>query len=557
MARQVTFSGPVTTWIARQSLLLLVPAVIMTLRVLNFDPTMTYYRIADIDSLMPMQALDVNGGGIPSYLDHPGDAPIRLLGWWFSFLFWVGGLGFKDLSGISSPAIYVDTLFAGTVAGRILAALIMVGAVHACAFASYLLTRRLWVGVYSGCLYAAGYGTFLQSQVIRTESLSALLWWISVILIILLARPTSRLRYALSAGALGACLYLQLSSKVQSLLMFPFFLVVPFLVQAIDRLEQREREVPKDRDDLPLWSRACLAVLTGALLADASLFFRVSVYHLAVVSSFVVFLWAMNRYANRGSFLTLVLLVVAGSYVGTLLHSAPYTAYPLYTSVNAQEKLQDMCNLGKCPTAELGTFVPFVKKVLKNTWSTLFSLDETQRPYLVTKLHCVFAILWLMVTIGLVAWRANVGKVRETLKTANQPYAGILSVQAVLLLLVALVTSAMLFRWARGELVSYYWLYVEAGVVLAMAIPLVMLSQLKPRVAAVIFPVFILGTAIPSIIWSDHAWRRGKASGLPTDWIPSTGCSWSTHTPTTGALVRRWGGCENVYESLAETSAPR
>jgi hypothetical protein len=216
-----------------------------------------------------------------------------------------------------------------------------------------------------------------------------------------------------------------------------------------------------------------------------------------------------------------------------------------------------MCNLGKCPTAELSTFFPFLKTVLVNTGSTLFSLEETQRPYIVTKLHYMFAILWLFVTTGLVFWRAILGKGSETLRAASQRYGGLLSVEAALVLLIALVTSAMLFRWARGILVSYYWLYVEAGVVLAMALPLVSISRLKPRVAAVIFPLFILVTAIPSIRWGYDAWRQGKAIGLPTNWEPSKGCVWSTYPQTTGALVKSWGGCENVYQRIAESSALR
>ena len=560
MADKVTKSLPRTSVfdhsIAR-SLLLLFPSVIISFRLMRFDPDWLYFRVSDIDTMMSTQGLMLNSGTPPGFFDHPGDVAIRVLAVWYSFLSALGLLEVSRLDSVHSPADLLSSLFAATVAGRVLSSLIAILCSFLCTYTFFRISKSLFVAVVAGLFFSAGNGVFIQGELIRTEPLPHLLWWISLLIMTVLSRPCSRSSEALLTFLLGAFIYWQVAAKVQSAIMFPFFVVIPFVVFAVDRFQGNREPAAISRHPLALLIQIPLVLSIGAFAADISLIYRFERYHLIYVLFLLSLPLAIRLVSGSLRFCDSLMLLLSGIFFGTFAHVYPFSAYPLYTSVYIPEKLLEMCNLGSCPVLDKEQFMAFVSLAARNLFLTFFLIDKETYPYLITKVGLMISTaLFFFAVLGGVAGLLRRRKLILRGEEFPSRLLSVLAVHSVFLGLTVVLTGAMLFRWMTAYLCCYYWHFLEACAVFALLIPLLIAARCRGKLLKVaLLSVFLLSGAV-SVFSSDKAWREAKAAGLPLNWTPEGGCEWMDFNGRSRDLIKQWGGCEQFYQQLLDADSP-
>jgi hypothetical protein len=182
-----------------------------------------FWRVADMDFWVVYNALLLNANLPQLYFDHPGYLPILLLSYWLRALQCVGLVRVDSLSGLPPATDFGAFSVAwmqATQAGRALSILLAMGFVAAFTFLLRALIRDSRIAGFGGFLLAFSGGMAMQMRTMRTELLSAGLFTIALLLLLVVARRGQRAWRPAVVGLASALITLGMQSKVQE-----FFLI--------------------------------------------------------------------------------------------------------------------------------------------------------------------------------------------------------------------------------------------------------------------------------------------------------------------------------------------
>ena len=230
-----------------------------------------YWRVADMDFPIVYNALLLNDHLPQELFDHPGYLPILLLSYWLRALHGIGLIRVDALSGVppvSDGPAFNAVWMTLTQAGRVLSLLLAMGLVAAFTCLLRALVRDWRIAALGGFLFAFSGGMAMQMRTLRTELLSAGLFTIALLMLLVSARRGSWPWRPAVVGLAGALIVLGMESKIQV-----FFLIfaLPVLVlpfgpdQALpsgDFWRQPRRAWPA------LATAAAIALLTAYLAKD-------------------------------------------------------------------------------------------------------------------------------------------------------------------------------------------------------------------------------------------------------------------------------------------------
>ncbi len=192
-----------------------------------------YWHAADRDVLMVQQPLMLNSGQPQSSFDHPSYLNFLLLAGWYRLL------AAADLVEISTYAAFMKLDPAATeraldelvAAGRVLSVLIAAAFVLLVYFGIRRLTRDRGPAVMMAAMFACGWGVAVQTTIIRTELLSALL----VVAAFFAMVEAARSRGAATGLWLGAAGFLSMAAmlvKIQVIVMLLGFPVLALVLRS-------------------------------------------------------------------------------------------------------------------------------------------------------------------------------------------------------------------------------------------------------------------------------------------------------------------------------------
>ena len=177
-----------------------------------------WWRVADMDFVIVYNALLLNDHLPQEYFDHPGYLPILLLSYWLRALRGIGLIRIDSFSGLPPTtdfSAFNAVLMPLTQAGRVLSLLLAMGLVAAFTFLLRALVRDSRVAGLGGFLFAFSGGMAMQMRTMRTELLSAGLFTIALLMLLVTARRGPNTWRPAVIGIASALIALAMQSKVQ------------------------------------------------------------------------------------------------------------------------------------------------------------------------------------------------------------------------------------------------------------------------------------------------------------------------------------------------------
>ena len=230
-----------------------------------------YWRVADMDFPIVYNALLLNDHLPQELFDHPGYLPILLLSYWLRALHGIGLIRVDALSGlppVSDGPAFNAVWMTLTQSGRVLSLLLAMGLVAAFTYLLRALVRDWRIAALGGFLFAFSGGMAMQMRTLRTELLSAGLFTIALLMLLVSARRGSWSWRPAVAGLAGALIALGMQSKVQVFFLIAALpvLLLPFgpdWAPASDGFWQKPR-----RAWPALAAAAAIALVTAYLARD-------------------------------------------------------------------------------------------------------------------------------------------------------------------------------------------------------------------------------------------------------------------------------------------------
>jgi hypothetical protein len=182
-----------------------------------------YWRITDMDLFIVYNAFLLNAHLPQEFFGHPGYLPILLLTYWLRALHGIGLIAVDSFTAV--PPIGNQSAFAAvwtpaTQAGRVLSLITAMAIVAAFTFLLRALVRDWRIAGFGGFLLAFSGGMAMAMRAIRTELLSAGLFTIALLMLLVAARRGERPWRPAIVGIASLLITLGMQSKVQA-----FFLI--------------------------------------------------------------------------------------------------------------------------------------------------------------------------------------------------------------------------------------------------------------------------------------------------------------------------------------------
>ena len=202
----------------RSELLLICAGMLVSFLVAGF--WFPYWRVADMDFFVVYNAFLLNTPLPQEFFDHPGYISILLLSYWLRALH---ALGFVQVHAFSAvPALSDAAGFAGawtqaTRAGRVLSLIYAMGYVLAFSYLLRALVRDWRIAALGGFMLAFSGGMAMQMRILRTELLSAGLFIIALLMLMVVATRGPRAWRPPVVGLASLLMTLALLNKVQVL----------------------------------------------------------------------------------------------------------------------------------------------------------------------------------------------------------------------------------------------------------------------------------------------------------------------------------------------------
>lgn len=484
-----------------------------------FGYGLIYWRNADMDFMVIYNALVLNDGKPQLFFDHTAYLTILATKLWFQLLHALGLLDAWSLSAIpsASNAPAFDAAMTSAVrAGRVLALLIATGCVLIFAVLVRLVVRDWRVAIMATVAFAFSGGIAVHSRILRSELVAAYPVIVALLILMVIGRRASGARPLWMAAAAALCV-LGLENKVQAILLIA---ALPLLALPFGCAASASVAFWNTRSGWLMAGIAGIAAIAAAWAAwplvvtgfdrsqlDAAHFHplllgRFGIYQAALLGLIGGCMIAYAALWRVGPAETLASMsaVAAGALVALLALNLEYNASNVIAVANPLEKMLTFADTTTTDIASSSSLSGILRLLLEGVASVVarytFVLHSSPRP-------TVF-LTWLIVPGIVYAWRRGERQA---------------AIQALLLLLAAIAIDALGVR--RG-LKSEYFVFTDPLIVLAAAILLDSLSDLRFHkwtfsIAATLFGLHIaVGQAEPI----KYAFMRKG---------PEPICQWSGH----------------------------
>lgn len=179
-----------------------------------------YWRVADMDFFVVYNAFLLNTPLPQEFFDHPGYLSILLLSYWLRALHALGLVqvhAFSAVPALSNAAGFADAWTQATRAGRVLSLIYAMGYVLAFSYLLRALVRDWRIAALGGFMLAFSGGMAMQMRILRTELLSAGLFIIALLMLMVAATRGPRAWRPPVVGLASLLMTLALLNKVQVL----------------------------------------------------------------------------------------------------------------------------------------------------------------------------------------------------------------------------------------------------------------------------------------------------------------------------------------------------
>jgi hypothetical protein len=484
-----------------------------------FGYALVYWRHADMDFMVVYNALALNDGKPQRFFDHTAYISILSVQYWFRLLHGLGLLDAWTLSAIppaSDVAGFETAMTHAVRAGRVLVLLTAIGCVLIFAGLIRRVLRDWRVAIMATFAFAFSGGVAMHSRILRSEMLSACPVIFALLVLIVIGRRASPARPLAMAAAAALCV-LGLENKVQAILLIAALpiVILPF-GSATGASVAFWRQSPWRWLAMVVAAGAAIAAVTTAwpivatgfdrALLDAAnfrplLLDRFGIYQAALLvligGCMVAYsgIWRVSAAETLASMFALA----AGASVALLALNFEYNTGNVIAVANPLEKMLSFADASTTNAATASG--PWgILLLLDGIGSVLarytFVLHPSPRP--------AMFLSWLIVPLIVHAWRRG-----ERL----------VAVQALLLLLAAIGIDTLTVR--RG-LKSEYYVFTDPLIILALAVLLASLSDLRFHkwAYAVGTTLFVLHIAVGQ---ADAVKYATKRSG------PESICEWNRH----------------------------
>jgi hypothetical protein len=224
-----------------------------------------YWRVADMDFFVVYNALLLNAHLPQAFFDHPGYLPILLLSYWLRALHAIRLVpvdSFDAVPPIGDLRAFGAAWLPATQAGRVLSLMSAMAFVAAFTYLLRALVRDWRIAGFGGFLLAFSGGMAMEMRVMRTELLSAGLFVVALLMLLVAARRGDRPWRPVIVGMASLLMTLAVQSKIQV-----FFLIcaLPILLLPFGRDAAAKKDVQAG-----FWrSRSAWAAIAAAALITA------------------------------------------------------------------------------------------------------------------------------------------------------------------------------------------------------------------------------------------------------------------------------------------------
>jgi hypothetical protein len=177
-----------------------------------------YWRITDMDFFIVYNAFLLNAHLPQAFFDHPGYLPILLLSYWLRALHAIRLIpvdSFNAVPPIGHLAAFGAAWMPATQAGRVLSLLTAMAIVAAFTYLLRALVRDWRIAGFGGFLLAFSGGMAMEMRIMRTELLSAGLFMIALLMMLVVAKRGERPWRPAILGIASLLITLGMQSKVQ------------------------------------------------------------------------------------------------------------------------------------------------------------------------------------------------------------------------------------------------------------------------------------------------------------------------------------------------------
>jgi hypothetical protein len=202
----------------RNELLLICGGMVLSFLLAGF--WFPYWRVADMDFFVVYNAFLLNTPLPQEFFDHPGYLSILLLSYWLRALHALGLVqvhAFSAVPALSNAAGFADAWTQATRAGRVLSLIYAMGYVLAFSYLLRALVRDWRIAALGGFMLAFSGGMAMQMRILRTELLSAGLFIIALLMLMVAATRGPRAWRPPVVGIASLLMTLALLNKVQVL----------------------------------------------------------------------------------------------------------------------------------------------------------------------------------------------------------------------------------------------------------------------------------------------------------------------------------------------------
>ena len=206
----------VLSW--RGEMLLICACMLLSFLVAGF--WFPYWRVADMDFFVVYNAFLINTPLPQEFFDHPGYLSILLLSYWLRALHALDLVHVQEFSAVpslSDAAGFADAWTQATRAGRLLSLIYAMGFAVAFSYLLRVLVRDWRVAVLGGVMLAFSGGIAMQMRILRTELLSAGLFMIALLILMVAAARGPRAWRPAVVGFASLLVTLAFLNKVQVL----------------------------------------------------------------------------------------------------------------------------------------------------------------------------------------------------------------------------------------------------------------------------------------------------------------------------------------------------
>jgi hypothetical protein len=255
----------------RNELLLICGGMLLSFLVAGF--WFPYWRVADMDFFVVYNAFLLNTPLPQEFFDHPGYLSILLLSYWLRALHGIGLLhvdAFSAVPPLSDAAGFADAWTQATRAGRVLSLIYAMAFVLAFSYLLRALVRDWRVAALGGFMLAFSGGMAMQMRMLRTELLSAGLFVIALLMLMVAAARGSRAWRPLVVGLASLLMTLALLNKVQVLFLIGALPVL--LIFVGPNLDDANSAPPRGFWNAPsrAWAAFGASIVIAALAAYAA-----------------------------------------------------------------------------------------------------------------------------------------------------------------------------------------------------------------------------------------------------------------------------------------------